>query len=173
MSDQPVLKLTLDTNCINLRKKVPALNELERLAEQGIVQLAATAEMLVDLERDQSLHAEQRREKASLLHEQIHNGLTKSLPSGPSQRTLEDPITRETVRRGLLHWLEVLFPSGPPNEKMSDDILHVVIHTAWKRDIFVTMDTDLLSRREAFQTLGAIVCRPDEALQRVKDHNSS
>ena len=179
MSNRRVLRLTLDTNCINLRKIVPALNELERLAEQGIVQLAATPEMLLDLERDQSRYAEQRREKASLLHEQIHNRPTKTKPTPPgsSEKTLDDPVTRETVERGLRHWLQILFPSGPPNGKMVDDILHVLIHRAWKRDIFVTMDDDLLSRRDELKTLGVIVCKPDEALQRVRDqvrdHDSS
>ena len=177
MPNRPVLRLTLDLNCINLRKTVPALNELERLAEQGIVQLAATPAMLLDLERDQSRHAEQRREKALLLHETIHNRPTTTSPPGSSEKTLEDPVTRDTVERGLQHWLQVLFPSGRPNEKMVDDILHVLIHRAWKRDIFVTMDNDLLSRRDQLKTLGVIVCKPDEALQlvrdQVRDHDSS
>ena len=152
---------------------MPALNELERLDEQGIIQIAATPEMLVDLERDKSPHAEQRREKARLLHEQIHNESAKPIPPGASEKTLEDPITREKVKRGLLRWLQILFPSGSPNENMADDILHVLIHRVWKRDIFVTMDTDLLNRREELKKIGVIVCTPEEALQRVRDQISS
>ena len=173
MPNRAVLTLTFDTNCINLRKEKSALNELERLAEQGIIQIAATPEMLVDLERDESRHAEKRREKARLLHKRIHNESTKPTPPGSSEKTLEDPITREKVERGLLHWLQTLFPSGRPNENMVDDILHVLIHTVWKRDIFVTTDKkDILKRREEFRKLGAIVCTHEEALQRVKDHIS-
>jgi len=168
-----VPKLTLDTNCINLRKTVPALNELERLADQGTIQIAATPEMLVDLERDKSSHAAQRREKASLLHEHIHNASPKPIPPGSSEKTLDDPTTRAIVERGLLRWLQILFPSGCPNENMTDDILHVLIHRVWERDIFVTMDTDLLNRRDELKTLGVIVCTPEEALQRVRDHMSS
>jgi len=172
MPNRPVLRLTLDTCCINLRKANPALNELERLDGQGIIQIAATPEMLVDLERDKSPHAK-RKEKAKRLHDQIHDESAKPIPSGSFEKALEDPNTREKVERGLLRWLEILFESGPPNENMVDDILHVLIHRVWKRDIFVTMETDLLSRREQLKKLGVIVCTPEEALQRVRHRISS
>jgi hypothetical protein len=56
---------------------------------------------------------------------------------------------------------------------MVDDILHVIIHRAWERDIFVTIDNDLLNRREQLKKLGVIVCRPKEAVQRVRDRIAS
>jgi hypothetical protein len=173
MAIRKVLRLTFDTCCINLRRKSAALNGLEQLCKQGVIEIAATPEMLIDLERDKSSAAEQRRKKASLLHKEIHDQSRKDEQRYSFEGLLEDPITRQKVERGLKHWLDTLFPSGRPVENMADDILHVLIHTAWGRDMFVTTDKGILKRKEKFKALGAVVCCPEEALERVKEHVSS
>jgi hypothetical protein len=69
--------------------------------------------------------------------------------------------------------LDILFDSEPPNENMVDDILQIIIHRAWERDIFVTIDNILLNSREQLNKLGVIVCRPEEAVRRVRDRIAS
>ncbi len=174
MRNRPVLKLTFDTNCINLRQAVRALNELERLAEEGLIEIAAGPAMLADLQRDKSLHAEDRSEKARLLHERIHTESVEPMPSGSLEAALEATFEREDVKRGLLDLWQTLFPGpGHPTDNQVDDILHILIHRVWKRDIFVTQDTDFLNNREKLKDLvGVTICTPEEALQRVSDHIS-
>jgi len=58
MAIRKVLRLTFDTCCINLRRENAALNGLEQLCKQGVIEIAATPEMLIDLERDKSSAAQ-------------------------------------------------------------------------------------------------------------------
>ena len=132
--------------------------------------------MLADLERDKSFYAEGRREKGRLLHERIHNGSVAPIPLGSFEQTLEEVFSREDVRRELLDLSATLFPI-PRSESIqnnADDMLHLMVHIVWKRDIFVTSDNDFLKPRDKIRDRwGAIICTPEEALQRVREHISS
>ena len=57
-------KLTLDTNCINVRQSLAAMTALEVLAAQNLVELVTATAMLDDLAFDKTRLAQARKDKA-------------------------------------------------------------------------------------------------------------
>ena len=170
MTEARHLKLTFDTNCINLlkRKRVAALTELEKLAHRGLIEISSSPAMLDDLDRDPTYLGRKRREKAAAMPQHSpgtalmlgRSGLlgVNAFLDGPPLHNYIEPI------RGLLFpRLKSLIP------RQESDVLHLAYHILNQADIFVTSDQkDILSKRDELAKRFRIeVCTPEEALVRV------
>jgi hypothetical protein len=60
-------RVTIDTNCINAKGRVPELNELEELNRLGSITLTTTRVLLEELKGDLTKFGEPRRLKAGTM----------------------------------------------------------------------------------------------------------
>jgi hypothetical protein len=153
-SRQQIRRVTLDTSCVNARRRHPDLNTLERWAVQGLLELQRSEAML------RELRGEARREKARQL---VHH---------PDLFTLGSSRLGEDVFPGpdLLGELQqVLFPTAKPlTENQCYDVEHLRLHVRTGGDIFVTLNpNDFITRgrQETLRSFGVWVLSPGELVR--------
>jgi hypothetical protein len=160
------LRLTLDTNCINLRQGLAAMNALESLAASGKIKLVTASAMIDDLAFDKSRLAQARLDKANRLLEargafmvgHSHVGGYDVL-GGPSIYEHVDRIA-EALRDGQ-SWERL-------DGNSQRDVLHLAAHLANDFEVFVTRDGAILDSAVRLRALGLLVLSPEDALAFVE-----
>ncbi|MBI4380084.1 MAG: hypothetical protein HY574_02655 [candidate division NC10 bacterium] len=166
-----MFRVTIDTNCINARRCISALNALEVLAKQGVVEITSTRILAEELARDKTQLGSSRRTKASQLRSGTSGFVMRrsTLRGGdalgaPNAYVYLDRIAR--LIRPDLEWHEL-------DENTQRDIMHLAIHRAHNWDLFVTMDKlILLQSKMLLSDLGLRVMSPEDALKTVNEIKS-
>ena len=158
-SSLPIRRITLDTGCINAKRRNEALNSLERWAEEGRIELQRSDAMLDELEGDARV------EKAAALKE--HPGLfilDESVLDGP------DVLAGPDIGTELQ---EILFPTAQPlTNNQRHDVEHLRLHVLTGGDVFVTLNpNDFITRgrQESFRARGIWVLQPPELVELLKN----
>jgi hypothetical protein len=155
----PIRRITLDTGCINAKRKNEALNTLERWADEGRLRLQRSDVMLGELEGDARV------QKAVALDE--HPGLFS-----PEESVLDGPnvLAGPDMRTELQH---VLFPTAwPLTSNQRHDVEHLRLHVLTGGDAFVTLNSnDFISRgrQELLRVCGIWVLQPPELVALLKN----
>jgi hypothetical protein len=165
------IRITIDTNCINARGHIPALNALEVLTKQRVVEITSTRILAEELARDKTQLGPNRRAKASQLQSGTSGFVLRrsTLRGGeafgaPNAYVYLGRIAR--IIRPDLEWHEL-------DENTQRDIMHLAIHRAHNWDLFVTMDNlILLQSKVLLSDLGLRVMSPEDALKTVNEMKS-
>lgn len=175
----PVLKITLDNNCIinlfDFSSKTPtsvdSLSEIIKLGLSGKVDIAITTRVEADLENDK----DNQRRSEMMRKISIFPVIGTLGRIGVSKWNNGDFYAGEDTVKLSDEIQKIVFPGGL-NEKSStytnkrNDIDHLVGHTINKRDIFVTDDGDILKKQYALKiSPGMIVMNPKECLGYVEE----
>ena len=166
-----VIRITIDTNCINARGRIPALNALEVLAKQGIVEITSTRILAEELARDKTQWGPSRRAKASQLRSGTSGFVMRRsrLRGGDALRAPNAYVYLDRIARIIrpdLEWHEL-------DENTQRDIMHLAIHRAHNWDLFVTMENLILLQSKALLSdLGLRVMSPEDALKTVNEMKS-
>lgn len=174
----PVVKITLDTNCIiNLfdarslsATSVDALFELVRLALVHRVDLAVTTRSYSDLETDRK--TERKAEMLRMLR--LFPIIGTTFRAGVSWAGHDMCVSSQHV----IAIQNALFPGlQDGNRRMwnkQNDIDHLVGHAAAKRDIFITDDRGILGKGpDLLKQFGIDVRTPSQCLEHVKQAGSA
>jgi len=142
----PIPIISYDTNCINARQGMDAMNELERLSNEGWITLRKSHVVTEELDDDV--------DRVSKACKTVSFGGEKLMPS----------------ERGNLNQLrKVLF--GHKNQltvKDERDVRHVFDHQKYARlewNFLVTTDRHILGRKQELKKMGVNVGKPEECLQ--------
>ena len=161
------LRLTIDTNCINVRQADAFMNQLEGFARQGLIEITTTFSLGKDLAFDETKLGEARRIKASRLP-QARSGFIigrstvggPDVIGGPDIYARVDPIA-EIIAPGIA-WEKIY-------TNTQRDILHLAAHLTYGWEIFLTGDKGILDHASELAALGIRVMTPQAALQCLTD----
>lgn len=156
-------RVTIDTNCINAKGRVQALNELEELERLGSITLTTTRVLLEELQEDLTAFGEARRLKA------------RAMPSGTSGFVLgrsrlsgADVLGGPNAYGHVEQITQIIRPGCSWDDLDGNthrDVMHLAIHHANGWDLFVTMDKGILDHAEQLASdMGLFVVSPEEAL---------
>jgi len=157
------LRVTIDTNCINVRQAHTFMNQLEELARRGAIQITTTFALGEDLAFDKTKLGEARRIKAARLP-QARSGFMvgHSTVGGP------DVIGGPNVYAHVDSIAEVIAPAVAWEEIRTNtqrDILHLAAHLTYGWELFVTEDKGILDHSTKLAALGIRTMTPVAALQ--------
>ena len=159
--------ITIDTNVINARQNLDAMNALEALAQQGKVAIY----------------------KTDVLDTEMKGGYINGYPNGlsKSKRYPEDVGVGAYghFRWGHAEWggdkddqileqvITLLFGKKQRSEYLEQEIrdaMNLLTHKKYGRDYFVTNDTGILKcRLDIEKELGVIVCTPEHCLTMIEE----
>jgi len=168
-----VYTVTLDTNCLNARCKDEALNQLEDLDRQGIIELRKTDALDIDLINDEGANAEKRREKSAQLPEDM--GICILDYSRLGHTRLAGEIDGFAIDRlaQLLFGDTIGAFGGENRHRQVTDVMHLHTHIMHRRDYFVTRDHHFLDHAETInQEYGTRVGTPEQCIDFIRTMES-
>lgn len=154
--------------CINARGHIPALNALEVLAKQGVIEITSTRILAEELARDKTQLGPNRRAKASQLQSGTSGFVMRrsTLRGGDALRAPNAYVYLNRIARIIrpnLEWHEL-------DEHTQRDIMHLAIHRAHNRDLFVTGENRILRQSKVLLSdLGLRVMSPEDALKTINE----
>ena len=160
----PLPAITVDTNCINARSSLSAMNHLERLHSEGRITLVKTDVMDTELSTWDGGRGSRARQKSAHLQEDVgvlvldHSRLDHARLAEDGDADMLDRVAVALFRHPLkkLHRRQVR------------DVMMVSTHLKHGRDVLVTKDRDLLDSAVALaEQFGVIVLTPGECLALV------
>lgn len=159
------LRLVVDTNCLNAKGRLPAMNDLQRYHDAGAIELIATSTLAAEVDRESSQAS-----KAKTY--QTVGGRYFSIQGVPGVQSMQGATLRAS-RMPLLH--SRLFPHALQNHARTRairDCLHLDQAQMNAADIFVTSDKHLFGAQEILKTVAVPlrVATPEQALILVKNH---
>jgi hypothetical protein len=129
------VKIMLDTSCLNRRKKLPTINELEKLEKQGIVKLSFHSYV----EQENLKHYNPKFREA-WLRKSIEHPSPYFFPSDSDFETNENVFDLEIERKII----DILFPNRKLDKKLTDndwiDIFALIEFARSGYDFFITLD---------------------------------
>lgn len=154
--------VTIDTNCINARSSLPAMNQLERLHRDGQLELVKSD--VLDTELQRSRYESVAQAKSAALGED-----TGTLVIGHSRigharvGTDGDAVLYDDIATTLFG-----HPVRRLHKRQVRDVMMIATHMKHRRDSLVTLDNDLLGKRTELQeNFGVRVLSPDQCLAQV------
>jgi len=144
----------IDTNRINSRSKLQAMNQLEKWFENGVIHIDESEVVL----KEAMAGSDQLRSKKALSY----------VYSFPILSTSEDRDAYIKIQR-------ILFPKGTKNSNQSNDV--IIVYTAW-RDMRILITNDgaskkqpggILGHKDELKALGITVMSDIEAVDYVKN----
>lgn len=159
------LRLVVDTNCLNAKGRLPAMNELQRYHEAGAIELIVTSTLTAEVDRGSSQAVKARTYQSVGGHIFLIQGV-------PGMQSMQGARLRPS-RMALLH--SKLFPHplcGHAATRAIRDCLHVDQAQMNAADIFVTLDKNLHCAHEILRSVAVplAVESPERALELVKNH---
>lgn len=161
------LRVTIDTNCINVKQAHFCMNQIEDIARRGKIKLTTTFAISEDLDFDKTQFSEARRTKALRLP-MARSGfmIGHSMVGGP------DVIGGPNVYEHVDSIAEIIVPATNWEDIHTNsqrDILHLAGHLTYGWELFVTEDKGILKHALKLAELGVEVLTPQETLQYLKD----
>lgn len=164
------IRVTIDTNLINLKKKSDVLNVLEGLHQKGVIQMVATERLYMET-KNYIEDAFQKAQTLDYVSEPFVVGLSRIGHAFVAKEEL--PSFREVA--------SILFPMKNFSELLENqknDVMHLLSHIESGADYFLTDNVkDFIEdrryprkneiKREALKKLGIEVLTPEEFLSRV------
>jgi hypothetical protein len=159
------LRLVVDTNCLNAKGRLSAMNELQRYHDAGAIELIVTSTLAAEVDRGSS-QATKARAYQSI------GGQTFSIQGEPRMQSMPGATIRASQMQLLL---SKLFPHALLDHALTRairDCLHVDQAQMNAADIFVTNDKRLYFAQEILETVSVplTVASPEQALILVKNH---
>lgn len=154
---------TIDSNSINARQKIAAMNELEHLAVSGKVKIVGTQRLFDEMK----LYPPGMQKALGL--ENVYEPFTVGM-----SRIGSAYIAPQNNKPSFAQLAKIMFPNIAIellNENQQNDVMHVIGHIFSSSDYFVTLNTkDFIDKGKAseLKTLGIHVITPDEAVQIAK-----
>lgn len=154
--------ITIDTNCINVRKALDSLNKLEEWHSLGLIEIVKTDVM------DTELRGDARLEKSSKLNEDLGVGVWDHSRWGHAVWGGED------VHYRLEEIKKVIFPdfnklTEKRRKNATRDAMHLATHLMHNRDFFVTLDKQILSKKEdLLREFNVEVLSPEQCVEKLK-----
>jgi len=160
------LTITIDTNCINVRRSLKAMSFLEQLHQQGRVKVVKADVLDTELSQHRGLYGRRALEKSAALEEDMgvlvldHSRLDHARLGEEEGATEYDDIAN------------VLF--GAPLDRLSKhqvrDVMLVATHKEHRRDILLTLDEKHLLSKAALlrERYGIKVMTPDKCARRLR-----
>lgn len=181
MTQPPLPKITVDTNCVvglfdsnsGTATSVDELRELMRYALSGVIQISVTTRVEVDFGRDKD---DERRKE--MLHHISMLPVIGTVARWDQSKFDGADVLAGPEHQGLLDEVKrIVFPGlGPESGKFLNklsDIDHLVGHKLAGRDVFVTDDNGILRRHvELRDGPGILVMSPAECLQYVDKYSA-
>ncbi len=165
--------VTVDTNCINAKGMDQALNSLEDLERQGIVQLRKTDALDTDLVDDEGASAEKRRQKSARLPEDMgiwilgYSRLNHTRLAGEDDGPAVDRLSH------LLFSESLSALAKKSRHRQVRDVMHLYTHIMHKRDYFVTRDHDFLDHADTIRKeYGTRVGTPGQCIASIQTMES-
>ena len=141
------LVFLIDTNCINSRHKLPAMNRLEKWAHDHVIDL-----FMSDIShREAKASRNSKRTRKALC-----TGYTISFRNEPGVQDMHDRITA------------ILFPNGCRSQRDANDARIVLNAWHYRPYILITADRAILRRRNELENLGIMVMTGAEAVALVE-----
>jgi predicted nucleic acid-binding protein len=160
-----MITIYLDTNCINANQVIPAVNELEKLYEQGKIDIEKTDTL--DTELQGNPHGNAKRLQKSLNYIESY---------GPAvfghSRWDYSVFGSQTDAQKLDRMLEMLWGKkgrSQYSKQQIRDAMHISTAARYGGNYFITNDKELLNKsKEIKQNDQIIVCSPENCLNSVK-----
>ena len=159
-----LLRLVVDTNCLNAKGRLGAMNDLQRYHDIGAVELIVTSTLSAEIDPD-SLQADNARQYQRVGGDVffLDGGRANAVPGAPLR-----PSRFDQLRSGLFD----AHLKGRPLTRAIRDCLHLDQAQMNLADIFVTNDKKLHDASALLRSDGIAltVASPEKALQIVKEH---
>lgn len=159
------LRLVVDTNCLNAKGRLPAMNELQRYHDIGAIELIVTSTLPAEIDRESSQAAKAR------TYQSI-GGQIFSIQGVPGMQSMPGATLRPS-RIQLLHTKLFGYKlKGHTLTRAIRDCLHVDQAQMNAAEIFVTNDKHLYRAQDILKAEGVSlsVTSPERALVMVKEH---
>lgn len=160
------VRISLDSNCLNIEHNDPILNKLEKLGDQGKIEFYASG----SVRREQKEHALPNN-KIKLYNERLvktkNSSETMIFPA-----RLDEYGTRfvtEESRQKIDQIMKILFPNKEWSElniKDANDIRILEAHAYACLDYFLTKDNHFLKRKKELEAIGIIIREPNDAFMK-------
>lgn len=158
-----MIRVTIDTNCINVKGMQSAVNRLEHLGQRGVIKLTMTFVTATELKSDRTKFGEARRQKAARLPTARSGFMIgrstvggPDVIGGPDAYAYVDAIGA-IIRPGV-SWEGI-------DENTQRDILHLSAHRTYGWEMFVTSDGGILDHSDSLlEKIGIRVMTPETAL---------
>lgn len=149
------MRLTIDTNCINTKGRIEAMNTLERWETEGKVKLFRTQRSLLEAGNSSA-----RREKV-LNRANVGEPAIADISFLDSDAYLDGPGPEfDSVFKLLFRGIDP-GEQKPENNHMTD-VMHLLSHASSGNDVFVTNDNDFLREADKLKRQwGIVVMKPD------------
>jgi len=159
------LTVTIDTNYINTKQGMEAMNKIEKWHNEGLVEIVKTDVMDTEFMR---AHEPQRFvKKSQKYHEDLgvgvwgHSRWGHSLWGGKKMN-----YPHKEIRNLLFPQFHSL--NEDDRRKATRDAMHLAAHYMYKRDFFVTEDKHFIRKRNGLKKrFGVVVLTPKECVEKV------
>lgn len=169
-----LLWVTLDTGCVNLYGRPPHgpwLNTLERWAKEGRILLVRAPTMWVEISKHKSgKYKERAASKIAATFRRLGTPFTLRLQQGGNPQNVRE--FRNIVPTELFRAVfEVIHPDKDFDRERSTkhglDAEHVTYHVLAGADYFVTIDGDILGKRDKLADEEVDVFLPEECVKKL------
>lgn len=158
-----VIRISLDSNCLNIEHNDPILNKLEKLEDQGKIEFYASGSV-------------RREQKEKLIPKNLIKLYNERLAKTKyiSETTifpfrLDDYGTRfvtEESQKKIRQIWKILFPNKEWSELIPKDLNDIRIleaHAHAGLDYFLTYDKHFIRKKPKLETIGIFIQKPNEA----------
>lgn len=159
--------ITLDTNCSNTRRGMEAMNTLERLHEEGVVELVKTDVLDTENAGWEGPRGKRAREKFAALKDDMgvlvldHSRLDHARLAGDEDAALLDAIAELVFGAPL---------TGLQRRQDVRDVMMLATHAQHGRDMLITADKTLLGKRGPLRDrFDILVTSPEAGLKTAQE----
>jgi len=163
-----VVRITLDTNSINLRDRLPAMSTIERWADEGKVRLLGAHRLLIELAGHPARHAPASAAKLARIRDISEPAVVgRSFVGSCYIGGDHIPQPRQLAA--------VMFPTRRFEDLVEndhDDLMHMLSHIGARADIFVSNDRRAYMVHDQREVLherwGVVVMTADECVTHLR-----
>lgn len=172
-----MISITIDTNLINTKNKLPEVNILENYYTNGLIKIVATDRLLQETENDHKRY----------LKANLYDNISEPFTVGYS-RIGYAYISSGERKPSFEELAKILFPRIKPinlTKNQSNDVMHLVSHVHSDSDYFVTNNiwdfihekrtnenrnkNYLDKKRIRLHMIGIEICTPKEMIDKLND----
>lgn len=166
------MRLTIDTNCINIKQKIAAVNTLERWETEGKVKLSRTQRSLSESRHEQARQKMLGRPNVgepAVWDVSFLDSDAYLAPPGPQFDELFS-VLFPTLDPNMVSMEHKRVPDGSWTESSHVmDVMHLLAHESSGNQIFVTHDKDFLRCAQVLrEKWNVVVMSPEDAVAHLQ-----